>query len=213
MRYYYYCYYYYYTHLKQSKLITGLVRPRGFQEAEALRYQDNRHMKVVRLSALRTGRFYPQEVFPVLISVRGGAIVRPQGLCQWKIPMTPPGIEPATFRLVTQCLNKHLYIVTVGNFVKITCSWNRRVILNAQFASAVILCCKACVQELSDWYQNVQLNINCDPISSNNRINMRHENFFFAFFIKGVGNCYVRCNSSPSAGFIPKLSKGFTGWA
>jgi hypothetical protein len=30
-----------------------------FQEVEAPRFLDNRHIKVVRLSALRTGRLYP----------------------------------------------------------------------------------------------------------------------------------------------------------
>ena len=78
----------------KSNPITGLDRSWGFQKVEASRFQDNRHMNVVRMSTVRTGRLYPR------------AIVRPEKLCQWKIPMTPSGIEPATFRLVAQCLNQ-----------------------------------------------------------------------------------------------------------
>jgi hypothetical protein len=50
-------------YVKKSNLCTALFRTRGFQEVEATIFQDNRHMKVARLSARRTVRFTPHEIF------------------------------------------------------------------------------------------------------------------------------------------------------
>jgi hypothetical protein len=58
-----------YVDLKGKDKAIPLQAWARFQEVEAPRFQDSRHMKMVRLSALRAVHFYPQEIFLVLISV------------------------------------------------------------------------------------------------------------------------------------------------
>jgi hypothetical protein len=55
----------------KSSPITGLDRSTGFQEVKAPRFLDNRHMKVVGCHPYAPAAFTPQEIFLVLISVRG----------------------------------------------------------------------------------------------------------------------------------------------
>jgi hypothetical protein len=83
-----------------------------------VRFPGDRDSQILRQSAYEDGKVVspthrppipPQEIFLLLISVRGwvdpSAIVRPEGLCQRRIPVTPSGIEPAT-------LSSHTYRYT-----------------------------------------------------------------------------------------------------
>jgi len=90
------------TKVKQSRYRPGVSQRVPGILGSQISWQ--RHRMVVRLSALGTGRLYPQELYLVLIYVRGWvdrrAIVWAEGLCHWKIPITPSGIEPSTCRFV-----------------------------------------------------------------------------------------------------------------
>jgi hypothetical protein len=93
---------------KGKKVKQSLYRPWGFQEVEAPRI--SRRSAHEGCQPYAPAALTPQEIFLVLISVRGWvdprAILRTEGLGPWKIPVTPSGIQPATFRVVTQCLNQ-----------------------------------------------------------------------------------------------------------
>jgi hypothetical protein len=62
------------VHFKAKVKLSHYRPGQALRAAGGLRFPeflDNRHMKVVKLSALRTGGLYPQAIFLVFISVRG----------------------------------------------------------------------------------------------------------------------------------------------
>ena len=94
------------------------VKQSYYGSGQALRLPGGWGSQISRQSAHEGGKVVSHTHRPPLppgnicgtLSVRGWvnprAIVRLERLCQWKIPVTPSGIEPATFWLVAQCLNQ-----------------------------------------------------------------------------------------------------------
>jgi hypothetical protein len=94
--------------VKESHNRPGVV-PEGSRRFRIPDFLHIQHTKVVMSSASRTDRPYHHEMFVVLIFTRGlfdpRAIERSEGIFHWKIPVTPPRIDPGAVRLVAQHLN------------------------------------------------------------------------------------------------------------
>jgi hypothetical protein len=91
-----------FTHTKIKTTKQSHYRP-----GQAHRFPRGWGSQISRQLGHEGGKVVSHTQRPVFIPDRGRlnprVIVRPEGLCQWKIPLTPSGIEQATFRLVVQC--------------------------------------------------------------------------------------------------------------
>jgi hypothetical protein len=95
-----------------------VVKQSHYRPWQALRAPGGRGSQVFRQSAHEGGKVFSPTHRPPLLPRKDSwysflleaestpAIVRPKRLCQWKSPVTPSGIEPATFRFVAQCLSQ-----------------------------------------------------------------------------------------------------------
>jgi hypothetical protein len=89
--------------VKQSHYRSGqALRVPGVWDSQISRQSEHEVGKIV--SPTHRSPLPTQEIF-LLEAESTIATLRREGICQWRIPMTLSGNEPAIFRLVAQCLN------------------------------------------------------------------------------------------------------------
>ena len=99
------------AHRGKAISVQAYSRPTGFPNIGASTFLDNWHKKVVRLSALRTSRLYPQEIFLLLLTVRGW--VDAKASHQRKKCQVPEHVSLSTTLERISCKARYLCIITV----------------------------------------------------------------------------------------------------
>jgi hypothetical protein len=89
------------------------VQQSHYRPGQALRVPGSWSSQISRQSAHEGGKV----LIPIRYWVDPRAIMRSEGLCQWKIQIIPSGNEPATFRHVGQCLKQLRYCVPTLRYV------------------------------------------------------------------------------------------------
>jgi hypothetical protein len=116
----------------QRSPVTGPVWPRGFQEVWAPKFSWHSALEGGEVVSLTHRPPLPPGMFLVLIFTRGWvdprAMERSEGKMSLKNPVTPPGIDPGTVRLVAQRLNHY---ATPGHKRGQVLMQNKRKVLNA----------------------------------------------------------------------------------
>jgi len=110
--------------LKLSLYRTGQTNmaPGGWGSQKVVKVVSPRH----RPPLTPPPRRYPWYSFLLEAGLTPRVMVRPEEISQWKIPMTPTENEPATSRVVEQCLNQLHHPVPPQNRQRFTlmCSLN-----------------------------------------------------------------------------------------
>jgi hypothetical protein len=107
-------------HVRLKQAVKGKGPPQQAEVAQGVPgrfkapdFLDIWHYEGGRLSALCTGRLYPRRnlwySFLEAESTPGHMVL---SVLRKKSPVTPPGIDPETARLVAQCLNHHATLET-----------------------------------------------------------------------------------------------------